>query len=68
MTFLFWNGNQNAKKKWKFEINVREHRRGNQKRTFLRIWQHSNKTKKKKKRIKTQHNMCWIPLYTNKQK
>jgi hypothetical protein len=35
MTFLFWNGNQNAKKKWKFEINVREHRRGNQKRTNI---------------------------------
>ena len=49
MTFLFWNGNQNAKKKWKFEINVREHRRGNQKRTIQRNWQHRvHKTKKNK--------------------
>ena len=24
--------------------------------------------KTKKNKSKTQHNMCWIPLYTNKQK
>ena len=47
-----------------FKINVREYRRGKQKRTIERNWQHwVHKTKKNK--IKTQHNMCWTPLYTN---
>jgi len=29
-----------------------------------RLWLH----KTKKNKAKTQHNMCWKPLYTNKQK
>jgi len=46
-------------------INVREYRRGNQKRTIQRNWQHRvHKTKKNK--TKTQHNMCWTPLSANK--
>jgi hypothetical protein len=50
-----------------YSINVREYRRGNQKRTIQRNWQHRvHKTKKNK--TKTQHNMCWTPLCTNKHK
>ena len=46
-------------------MNVREYRRSNQKRTIQRNWQHRvHKTKKNK--AKTQHNMCWTPLYANK--
>ena len=46
-------------------INVREYRRGNQKLTIQRNWQHGvHKTKKNK--IKTQHNMCWTILLANK--
>jgi len=34
-----------------------------------RNWQHRvNKTKKNKTKTKTQHNMCWTPLYANKHK
>ena len=34
--------------------------------TIQRNWQHRvHKTKKNK--TKTQHNMCWTPLYENKQ-
>jgi len=41
---------------------VREHRRGNQKWTMQRNWQHRiHKTKKNK--TKRQHNMCWTPLW-----
>ena len=48
-----------------FLINVREYRRGNQKKEIQRNWQHRlHKTKKNK--AKTQHNMCWTPLYTIK--
>ena len=48
-------------------INVREYRKGNQKWTIQRNWQHRvHKTKKNK--TKTQHNMCWTPLYANKHK
>jgi hypothetical protein len=43
------------------KINVREYRRGNQKWTIQRNWQHmTDKTKKNK--TKAQHNMCWTPL------
>jgi len=46
-------------------INVGEDRRVNEKRTIQRNWQHRvHKTKRKK--TKTQHNMCWTPLYVNK--
>jgi hypothetical protein len=48
-------------------INVREHRRGNKKK------ENSPKlatkgTPDEEKENKTQHTMCWTPLYTNKQK
>jgi len=44
--------------------NVREFRKGNQKRTIQRNWQHRvHKTKKEKR---TQHNMRWTPQYANK--
>ena len=46
-------------------INIKEYRRGNQKWTIQRNWQH-NKTEKIKTQI--QHNMCWTPLYANKHK
>ena len=50
-----------------YSINVREYRRGNQKRTIQRNWQHRvHKTKKNK--TKTHHNMCWTPLCANKHK
>jgi len=45
-----------------FYINVREYRRGNQKRTIQRNWQH-RVYKTKKNKTKTQHNMHWTPLY-----
>ena len=48
------------------QINVREYQRGNQKRTIHRNWQHKV-YKRKKNKTKTQHNMCWTPLYANKQ-
>jgi len=45
--------------------NVREYRRGNKKMTIQRNWQHrAHKTKTNK--TKTQQNMCWTPLYSNK--
>ena len=45
-------------------INVGKYRRGNQKWTIQRNWQHRvHKTKKDK--TKTQHNICWTPLYPN---
>ena len=43
-------------------LNVREYRRGNQKRTIQKNWQrrvHKTKTNK----AKIQHNMCWAQLY-----
>ena len=44
------------------QINVREYRRGNQKGAIQRNWKHrAHKTKKN--RTKTQHNMCWAPLF-----
>ena len=37
------------------------------KKAFQRNWQHSvHKTKKNN--TKTQHNMCWTPLYASKHK
>jgi hypothetical protein len=46
---------------------VSKTRKGIQKWTMQRNWQHIvYKTKKKQK--KTQHNMCWTPLYVNKNK
>ena len=49
------------------QINVREHRKGNPKRTIQRNWQHGvNNTKKNK--TKTQHNMYRTPLYASKHK
>ena len=59
------NGGENGQISKK--LNVREYRRGNQKRIIQRNWQHRiHKTKKNK--TKTQHNICWTPLYTNKHK
>jgi hypothetical protein len=44
------------------EISVREYRRGNQKWTIQRNWQHRvHKTKEDK--AQTVHNMCWTPLW-----
>ena len=49
------------------QINVREYRRGNEKYTIQRNWQHKvHKTKTNKTKI--QHTMCWTPLYVNKHK
>ena len=49
------------------ETNVRQYRKGNRKWTIQRNWQHRvHKTKKNK--TKTQHTMCWAPLYANKHK
>jgi hypothetical protein len=48
-----------------YTINVREYRRGNQKRTIQRNWQH-RVYKTKKYKSKTQHNMCWTPLHADK--
>ena len=49
-------------------INVREYRRGNQNcKRIQRNW-HYRGHKTKKIKIKTQHNMCWTPLYVNKHK
>jgi hypothetical protein len=39
-------------------LNVREYRRGNQKRTIQRNWQRIKTNK-----AKIQHNMCWTQLY-----
>jgi ferredoxin-like protein FixX len=59
------NGEENGQISKK--LNVREYRRDNQKRIIQRNWQHRvHKTKKNK--TKTQHNMCWTTLYTNKHK
>ena len=42
-------------------IGDRKYRRGNNKWTIQRNWQHwAHKTKKNK--TKTQHKMCWTPL------
>jgi len=46
---------------------VREYRRGNQNWTIQRNWQHMV-PKTKKKKTKTQNNMCWTPPYANKHK
>jgi len=49
------------------EINDREYRSGNHKWTIQRNWQHRvYKTTNKTKQTKTQHNMRWTPLCTNK--
>jgi len=45
-------------------IYVREYRRGNTKGQFRETRVH----KTKKIKTKTQHNMCWTPLYESKQK
>jgi hypothetical protein len=48
-------------------INVRKYRRGNQNFIIQRNWQQVvHRTTKNK--LKTQHNMCWTPLYANKHK
>ena len=44
------------------KINVRGYRRGNQKCTIKRNWQHRVQRRRK---TKTQHNMCWTPLCAN---
>jgi len=44
-------------------IIVREYRRGNQKRIIRRHWQ---QMVQKMKQNKNTHNMCWTPLYANK--
>ena len=54
-----------------WQINVRENRRGNQECQFTEtcnIRYTRQKTKTRKTKEKTQHNMCWTPLYTNKHK
>ena len=49
------------------DINVREYRRGNQKWTIKRNWQHwVHKTKKNK--TNTQHKMFWTPQYVSNHK
>jgi len=48
-------------------INVREYRRGNQKRTIQRNWQH-RVHKTKKKQAKSEHYMCWTQLCASKHK
>ena len=40
---------------------------GQSKMTIQRDWQH-RVHKAKKNKTKTQHNMCWAPLYENKHK
>ena len=60
---------QNVKdyRKIPLQINVRKYSKGQSKWTIQRNWQHSvHKTKINK--TKTQHNMCWTPLYANKHK
>ena len=48
---------------YSISMNFREYRKGNQKWTIQRNWQHRvDKTKKNK--TKTKHKMCWTPLYT----
>jgi len=50
-----------------FKYTLENTERGNQKRTIQRNWKHwIHKTKTNKQ--KTQHNMGWTPLYTNKHK
>jgi len=50
-----------------YEINAREHPRGNRIWTIRRNWQHwVHKTKKRKQ--KTQHNISWTPLCGSKHK
>jgi hypothetical protein len=50
-----------------YKVTNREYRRGNQKLTIQRNWQHRvHKTKTNK--TKTQHNMHWTPLCANKHK
>ena len=52
-----------------YKINFRENRGGNQEWTIQRNWQHwVHKTQDEGKKTKTQHNMCWTPLYENKNK
>ena len=50
------------------QINVREYRRDNQKLTIQRHWQHRVHKTKATNKTKTQHNMCWKPIYANKYK
>ena len=46
------------------KVKIREHRRGNQKWTIQRNWQHRVHNTKNNK-TKTQHNVCWTPHYVN---
>ena len=46
-------------------VNVREYRKSNGKSTIQRNW-HNRVHKTMKTKTKTQHNMCWTPLYANK--
>ena len=53
------------------QINVREYRRGNQKWTIQRNWQHrvhKIQDEDKQNKTKLQHNMNWTPLHENKHK
>ena len=54
-------------KKKSLEINIREYRKGIKKWTIQRNCQH-RVYKTKTNNAKTQHNMCWAPLSTNKHK
>ena len=49
-------------------MTVKEYRRGNQKWTIQRNWQHWVHKAKKKDKTKTQRHMCWTPLCENKHK
>jgi len=43
--------------------------KGNQKSTIQRNWHHRiHKQQDEETKAKTQHNMCWTPLCTNKHK
>ena len=46
----------------RFQITIREYQRGNKKKKG------QSRETGNTRRIKTQHNMCWTPLYANKQK
>jgi hypothetical protein len=48
-------------------LNIWEYRRGNNKWTIQRDWQHRVHKKHDEDKTKTQHNMCWTPLYGSKQ-
>ena len=50
------------------KIKVREYRRGNKKKANSEKMTTQGTKNKEKKTTKTQHNMCWTPLYSNKHK